>query len=145
MKMTDRLKQIFDIKFLKFLLVGLINTAVGAGVMFLLYNVAHCGYWFSSACNYIVGGIVSFFLNKYFTFTNHEKSLKQIILFILNLLVCYVIAYLLAKKAVYALLSSQSEKLRDNVSMLVGMGLYTILNYFGQRLLVFSSKEKKDE
>ncbi len=143
MKITDRLKQIFDIKFLKFLLVGLINTVVGAGVMFLLYNVAHCGYWFSSACNYIVGGIVSFFLNKYFTFTNHEKSLKQIILFILNLLVCYVISYLLAKKAVYALLSSQSEKIRDNISMLIGMGLYTILNYFGQRLLVFAAKGKK--
>ncbi|MBP5451761.1 MAG: GtrA family protein [Treponema sp.] len=130
---------------MKFLLVGVINTAVGAAVMFLLYNVAHIGYWISTACNYIVGGIVSFFLNKYFTFTNHEKSFRQVVLFILNLAICYVIAYLLAKKAVYALLSSQSELIRDNVSMIVGMVLYTILNYFGQRLLVFADKGKKDE
>lgn len=126
-----------DKKLLKFLLVGIINTIVGAGVMFILYNFAGFGYWISSACNYIVGGIVSFFLNKYFTFTNHEKSVKQVILFIVNLAVCYVLAYMLAKKAVYYLLASQSEQIRGNISMLTGMCLYTILNYFGQRLLVF--------
>lgn len=144
MNFTDRLKQVFDVKLLKFLLVGVINTLVGAAVMFLLYNVAHIGYWISTACNYIVGGIVSFFLNKYFTFTNHEKSLRQVLLFILNLAICYVIAYLIAKRAVYALLSSQSETFRDNISMIVGMVLYTILNYFGQRLLVFADKGKKN-
>ncbi|MBP5403025.1 MAG: GtrA family protein [Treponema sp.] len=134
-----------DKKLLKFLLVGVINTAVGAGIMFLLYNAAHLGYWFSSACNYIAGGIVSFFLNKYFTFTNHEKSFKQIILFIANLLICYVLAYMIAKKAVYALLYFKEETFRANIAMLCGMCLYTILNYFGQRLLVFADKEEPDE
>ena len=134
-----------DKKLMKFLLVGLINTAVGAGVMFLLYNVGHFNYWISSTCNYIVGGIVSFFLNKYFTFTNHEKSLKQVLFFILTLVVCYVLAYLIAKRAVYMLLSTQSEKTRDNISMLVGICFYTILNYFGQRLFVFAKREVNNE
>ena len=134
-----------DKKLIKFLLVGLINTAVGTGVMFLLYNLGHFNYWISSACNYIVGGIVSFFLNKYFTFTNHEKSLKQVLYFILTLAVCYVLAYLIAKRAVYMLLSTHSEKLRDNISLLVGMCLYTILNYFGQRLFVFAKREVNNE
>ena len=44
----------------KFLLTGVINTLVGALVMFLLYNLAGCSYWFSSAANYLVGGTVSF-------------------------------------------------------------------------------------
>lgn len=137
--------QCVDKKLIKFLLVGLINTAVGAGVMFILYNLGNFNYWISSACNYIVGGIVSFFLNKYFTFTNHEKSLKQVLYFILTLAVCYVLAYLIAKRVVYMLLSTQSEKLRDNISMLTGMCLYTILNYFGQRLFVFAKKEVNNE
>ena len=46
----------------KFLAVGVVNTLIGAGIMFLLYNVANCSYWLSSAANYVVGGIVSFFL-----------------------------------------------------------------------------------
>ena len=52
----------------KFLAVGVLNTIIVAGTMFLLYNLAHASYWLSSAANYVVGGIVSFFLNKYFTF-----------------------------------------------------------------------------
>ncbi len=137
--------QCVDKKLIKFLLVGLINTAVGAGVMFILYNLVNFNYWISSASNYIVGGIVSFFLNKYFTFKNHEKSLKQVLYFILTLAVCYVLSYLIAKRVVYMLLSTQSEKLRDNISMLTGMCLYTILNYFGQRLFVFAKKEVNNE
>ena len=133
-----------DKKLLKFLLVGIINTIIGAGVMFFLYNVIHTGYWFSSACNYIVGGLVSFFLNKYFTFSNNEKSIKQVLLFILNLAICYVIAYLVAKRAVYLLLSSQSETIRGNIAMLCGMIFYTILNYIGQRLIVFAEKDKNE-
>lgn len=131
-----------DEKLIKFLFVGLVNTLVGAGTMFLFYNLVHFNYWFSSVCNYIAGGIVSFFLNKYFTFANHQKSWKQVIYFICTLAICYVLAYLIAKKAVYILLSNQSQTVRDNISMAVGMCLYTILNYFGQRLFVFSKKEK---
>ena len=59
------MKKFFDPSMLRFLLVGVVNTLVGAGIMFLLYNLAGCSYWLSSAANYIVGGVVSYFLNKY--------------------------------------------------------------------------------
>ena len=35
------IKKIVDITALKFVLVGVVNTLVGTGVMFLLYNVFH--------------------------------------------------------------------------------------------------------
>ena len=70
-------EKLFDIKFWKFVLVGVINNIVGAGIMFLLYNLCHCNYWVSSACNYIAGGICSFLLNKFFTFQNKEKNVKS--------------------------------------------------------------------
>ena len=137
--------RLIDKKLLKFLLVGIANTIVGCGIMFLLYNVAGFSYWISSACNYVAGGILSYFLNKYFTFQNKQKSFKQIVLFILNLAVCYFIAYFCAKKAVYFLFSNTSEKLRGNIALLSGMCLYTGLNYIGQRLLVFNSNTEKQE
>lgn len=133
---------LFDEKLLKFLIVGLANTLAGAGLMFLLFNIAGVSYWISSALNYIIGGILSYFLNKYFTFQNSKKSLKQIGLFILNLAVCYFLAYFVAKKSVYLIISTQSEKLRDNVALFTGMCIYTVFNYLGQRLIVFKSKEK---
>ena len=128
----------------KFLLTGVINTLVGALVMFLLYNLAGCSYWFSSAANYLVGGTVSFFLNKYFTFRNRERSWAQVLRFALTVAVCWLIAYGLAKPLALRLLSAQSESVQTNIAMLVGMGLYTVLNYFGQRFFAFKSSHSEE-
>ena len=62
------IKHYLDLTFWKFILVGIINTLVGTTVMFVAYNLCHLNYWVSSASNYVVGSIVSYFLNKYFTF-----------------------------------------------------------------------------
>ena len=132
-----RVKKLIDVKLVKFLIVGVVNTAIGAGVMFVLYNLAHCSYWVSSAYNYIVGGVVSFFLNKYFTFKNTQKSLKQIGLFAFNLAVCYIAAYVLARWMIYRMFANQSENIKDNIALFLGMCIYTGLNYIGQRLIVF--------
>lgn len=131
------MKKLIDPTMIKFLIVGVFNTLVGCGTMFLLYNLANCSYWFSSAANYVVGSIVSFFLNKYFTFQNHEKSWKQVVKFIINVAVCYFIAYGAAKPVVMNVLAAQPINIQENVAMFVGMGLYTVLNYFGQRFFAF--------
>ena len=122
---------------LRFLVVGVINTLVGCGTMFLLYNWAHCSYWLSSAANYVVGGIVSFFLNKYFTFRKKGWSWSQVVKFAINVAVCWLLAYGLAKPLVLRILEGQSLWLQENVAMLVGMCLYTVLNYLGQRFFAF--------
>lgn len=121
----------------KFLLVGIVNTIVGTAVMFGLYNLAGCDYWISSAANYIVGSIVSYFLNKYFTFQNYEKSWKQVGKFVLNITICYLLAYGLAKPAVLWIFSGLSTSLKENIAMLAGMGLFVIFNYLGQRFFAF--------
>jgi putative flippase GtrA len=51
---------LFDRTFLKFIIAGIINTIIGSGLMFVLYNLFDVAYWLSSAANYIVGSIVSF-------------------------------------------------------------------------------------
>lgn len=141
--MENRIKKWLDFTTIKFIIVGIINTVVGTSVMFILYNVFSVGYWMSSAANYIIGSIVSYFLNKYFTFQNREKSFKQIILFVINISLCYLIAYGVAKPMVAFILNQYNEKIQGNISMLAGMGLFVILNYFGQRLVVFRQSEKK--
>ncbi len=132
--------KIFDASMLRFILVGALNTLIGAGVMFLLYNFAGCSYWLSSAANYIIGGIVSFFLNKYYTFKNTERSWRQVLRFVLNVAVCWLLAYGIAKPLTLRLLAGAGEKLQTNIAMLVGMCLYTALNYFGQRFFAFHSE-----
>jgi putative flippase GtrA len=131
---------IFDRVLLKFMLVGVINTLTGAAIMFLLYNLAGCGYWISSAANYIAGGVLSFFLNKYFTFRQNEWKIKTIFLFASTVLCSYLLAYSIVKPFVYMLLETRPPKIRDNAALAMGMCLYTGLNYLGQRFIVFVKK-----
>lgn len=131
------LRKIFDKTFLKFIVVGVVNTLVGTAVMFSCYNWLHFNYWISSAANYIVSSIVSCFLNKYFTFQNKDRNWKIVLKFILNITICYLVAYGIAKPFVAKILSETSKNVQENGAMLVGMYLFVGLNYLGQRFFTF--------
>lgn len=136
----NKVRGLIDRKLTKFLLVGVINTLIGTAIMFGLYNLAHCTYWVSSAANYILTSILSFFLNKYFTFGSREKSAGEVARFSVNIAACYLLAYGIAKPMCIAALAGASSAVRDNVSMFVGMCLFTGLNYLGQRFFAFRVK-----
>ena len=117
--MIKKILSLVDQKLLRFIIVGCINTVVGTAIMFGLYNLASCSYWVSSAANYILTSLLSFFLNKYFTFQNKERSWKQVAKFIINIV------------------SGAGQKIQENAAMLAGMCLFTGFNYIGQRMFAF--------
>ena len=129
------LRKLMDPSLFRFLIVGVINTLVGSAIMFGLYNLAGWGYWPSSAANYILTSILSFFLNTYFTFQRKAWSGGEVPRFAAHIAACY--AYGAAKPLVRLLLSGASAAVRDNVSMLAGMVLFTACNYLGQRFFAF--------
>lgn len=161
----SKIKQVFDLKLLKFLFVGVLNTIVGYLLTVLFMNIMNLGYWPSTALSYILASIMSYFLNKYFTFKNTEKGIKPILRFSLNIAVCYVLAYGIAQPLVgfimklefvaawvasfintpfmLSLFGGDVTKFCDNVAVLAGMGLFMCFNYLGQRFFAF--KQKPDD
>ena len=137
------LSSFFDATFLKFMLVGVINTLVGTAIMFFCFNVLTWSYWISSAMNYIVGSIVSYVLNKRYTFEHKGHDWSTVWKFIVNITICYGLAYGLAKPFVTWMLSGVSTNIQGNAALMVGMILFVGLNYIGQRFWAFSFK--KDE
>lgn len=135
--------QMIDDKLFKFIGIGIINTLVGSAIMFGLYNLAGCSYWVSSLANYVLTSILSFFLNKTVTFKHKGDYKGSALRFAGNIMLCYLLAYGIAKPVTLAILSSLSTRAKDNIAMLVGMCLFTGFNYIGQRLFVFSSGENK--
>ena len=120
--MKSLFQKLLDPSLLRFLIVGGINTVVGMAIMFGLYNLAECSYWLSSAANYGLTSTLSFFLNKYFTFRSKSWSGGEVIRFA----------------------TGASAAVRDNVSMLVGMVLFTGCNYLGQRFFAFKQTDGKE-
>lgn len=62
--------------------------------------------------------------------------------FAINIVVCYGLAYGIARPLIRYLLSSQPAVVVDNVAMVLGMGLFIVMNFFGQKLFVFRTGRK---
>ena len=132
---------VFDRVFFKYFISGLINTIAGSAVMFLLYNAAGFGYWFSSAANNVVAGTIGFFLNKYWTFKIKKWSLFMIAAYIATIVISYFISYKAALHAMNTVLANKSETIRHNSAMFTGLCLFSGMSYLGQRFIVFSKNE----
>ena len=147
--MKQKIRSLFDEKMWKFLLVGILNTLVGNGLSFLLLNLVP---WetldigskgalsLSSGISTVLASVMSYFLNKHFTFQYKGKDRAVILRFTLNILVCYFIAYTLVGNLCVELLSGQTQWLRENLSMVMGMCTFVACNYLGQRFFAFREK-----
>ncbi|QED48230.1 GtrA family protein [Cytobacillus dafuensis] len=128
--------------FIRFLLVGIMNTLTGLSIMLLLLNVIGLSYWLSTFIGNSAGAFVSYFLNRSFTFQSESKITKSLPRFIAVILVCYFISFTVSHTAAeiisdisffgYIFLS------KENLAVIIGTGFYTVMNYFGQKHLVFN-------
>ena len=133
------MKKLFDASMWKFLLVGVANTLLSAVIMFLLEGL---GYWPSTAIAYVAGSVLSFFLNRHFTFQSDAPFWPSVIRFAINVAVCYIIAYSLAQPLAELVLGwiGLPAIWVERLAKLGGMVLFTALNYFGQRFFAFRKK-----
>ena len=130
------MKKWIDASVWRFLLVGVGNTLLSLMLMFLLEGL---GYWPSTAIAYVAGAVMSFFLNRSFTFHSDERFWPSAVKFAVNVAVCYLLAYSLAQPiAAWVLGGTGIPPIwQERLAKLGGMALYTVLNYFGQRSFAF--------
>lgn len=133
------MKNLFDASLWKFLLVGVCNTLFSAVIMFLLEGL---GYWPSTAIAYAAGSVLSFFLNRSFTFQSKEPLWPSAARFVLNVAVCYLLAYSIAQPLAGWVLGHTAIPAvwQERLTKLGGMCLFTLMNYFGQRFFAFRKK-----
>lgn len=129
--------------FLRFLLVGLINTTIGLSTTLILLNIFKFSFWYATFIGNGIGTIISYMLNRTYTFESKAPHKRGIIRFMIVVSCSYFISYLSGKYlALY--LSSNTTILPfayiDNAAVLLGNGLYTLTNYLGQRYFVFNKK-----
>jgi len=154
MKLLERIKYLFfDRSFVVFLLVGVLNTIIGLIISYGSYNLLHVGFWTATVLEYFIGSIVSYFLNKRFAFHYQATDWASIAKFALNVVVCYIIAFPIARPLTAWLLGlcvsplaaiglDLTQSLIDNVAILSGTVLFTIVNYLGQRFFAFAKDNK---
>ncbi|WP_353051221.1 GtrA family protein [Fictibacillus enclensis] len=132
--------------FFRFLLVGVANTAVGLSSIYILLHWGGLGYWPATFLGNAAGALVSYFLNRTFTFRSSEKMGSSSIRFVAVIFVCYYAAYSLGRETADFLANTAHflpSLFQKDVSVLAGTVLYTLFNYLGQRNFVFRKKEER--
>jgi len=80
---VNRLSRLPFLPLLRFALVGLANTVIGYGVILILHYGLGAGDIAANALGYAIGALVSYFLNKTFTFNSrraHGQALPRFVL-----------------------------------------------------------------
>lgn len=121
-------------EFLRFLLVGVINTCVGLGVIYACKYFADLGDASANAIGYCVGLTVSFTLNSRFTFNYRGSVLPAMLRFFGVFLVAY------AANLAVVMLAINALSINGYVAQAFGVPVYTLTFYMGSKLLVFRQK-----
>ena len=131
-------------QFLRFLLVGVMNSLVTLGVIVLCKSVLGINPYLSNLLGYIAGVVNSFIWNKTWVFHSNGKITAEASRFLLGWGICYSLQLLI----VWALnthtpLAAMLWPIGPytlsgyGVATLLGMCFYTLANFLYNRLIAF--------
>ncbi len=120
------------VKFIKFNIVGVMNTALDLGIFALLTWVG-LGEGLAKTVSYSCGVLNSYFWNSRWTFKQeHKKSAREFLLFVLVNLVSYAVARIVLQGSLTWLHIENA-----NIRNLIATPVSVIVNFIGNRLFVF--------
>ena len=125
------MKNNFLAQTIKYGIVGIINTLLTLAVIWLMRNVFHTSLVVANATGYVLGFINSFLLNRSWTFKSFHNWKKQFIKFLLVFGICYLI------QLGAVLLLEKYTCLKETYNILIGMVVYTALNFLFNKYFTF--------
>ena len=127
-----------------FLLIGLGNTVLSLAIQLGLYSWARLGYWTSSALAFVIASVSSFYFNRKYSFHSRGAVGRDALRFAVNIAVCYFLAYGAAQPLMEWLIPRLGwgwlVRWQGQITLVAGNGLFTCLNYFGQRCFAFRER-----
>jgi putative flippase GtrA len=126
--------------FYRFLLVGVANTLIGLSTIFVLLNLFGWTYWWATFTGNSIGAVISYFLNRSFTFNSRLNVSKGMPKFIIVIFICYISSYTMSGVVADIVTIpnwAASFVTQDELAILGGAILYTVTNYLGQKRFVF--------
>jgi len=122
----------FSNRFIRFLIVGVLNTIVGYGT-FAIGIYCNLYYYTAYILSYIIGVINSYILNKKFTFKSNDKSLKEPLRF----LTVYLFSFIIGSIAIYILIDLMGTN--AYIAGLINLIFTTLISWFGHNKFSFKN------
>lgn len=121
-----------DRSLVRFLSVGVLNTAVGLGTIYACMGLLGLGDATSNAIGYTVGLVVSYTLNRRWTFRHQGNALGSLVRFLMVFAVAYAANLFIVLTAIRMLHFDRY------LAQAIGTVAYTALSYLGSRHFAFA-------
>ena len=135
------------LQFIRYIAVGGLNTLLTLAVIYICKDFLSINIWISNAIGYVAGFINSFFWNKLWVFKSNGEYLREAVKFIAGFLLCYGLQLLATwLLTVHSVLGNMEWSFFGfilsgyGLSTLFGMVVYTMANFFYNRVVTFSQK-----
>ncbi len=119
-------------QFVRFGLVGLVNTAVSYIIYELMAVKAKVNYILSNFTSYAIGAVISFTLNKIWTFSSRGAVAGEAFKFLMVFIPCFLL-----QNALLVLLKEKFH-LSKRWAYIIATGFYLGVNFLGHRFITFS-------
>lgn len=134
-------------QFMRYIVVGVINTLVTLLVIFICKSQWGVNQWVSNGIGYVAGLINSFVWNKLWVFGSHRKgnhAAAEVVKFAVGFLLCYGVQLLVTWTLDTPMGLRQLSWTLCSVTVtgyglatIIGMGVYTVANFVYNRLVTF--------
>lgn len=131
-------------QFAKYCMVGVLNTLVTFGVIYLCKSFFDMNLYVSNALGYIAGLINSFLCNKSWVFKSDGSYLKESIIFGCGFLLCYGLQLLVVWLITDSWFGEEIYHLSRYVAIsgygiatIIGNVVYTLANFIYNKLVTF--------
>jgi putative flippase GtrA len=128
--------------FVRFLAVGVLNTIVGYGMTFAALALG-APYFAATALGTGCGLVVSFAMNRRFTFRHRGRPWTAALRFAAVSFACYLVAFPVARAALAGWAIGPLAP--DQTAAVAGSAFYTALHYVALRSLVFNRAKSSHE
>jgi putative flippase GtrA len=142
------INKIFSLEFLRFSLVGLINTIIDLSVlnflMFLFKTQNPFFFFVFKSISFILAVINSYFMNNYITFLKKKIVIKDMLPFIGLSIVGLIVNSIVASVSFYFLVGYKeilSVSLITTISGIIGSVITMIFNYLSYSHFIFKKNE----
>jgi len=130
----SKIGKTMDKTFMRFVFVGVLNTIIGYSVIMVLFHIIGLTYGVSYFLSYVIGVIISFFLNRQFVFFSKNHKLYEFFRFLIAFFISYIISY------IFLYFFVEYQILNENIAFFAGMVIYSTLFYFLNKHITFKQR-----
>lgn len=142
-ELAARYEKIFQ--FIKYCLVGVLNTLVTLGVIYMCKSLLGWNLYVSNALGYICGVVNSFLCNRQWVFHSHGNYGREALKFVCGFFVCYalqlwVVWMLTSAYGGYDFRVLGIVLSGYGIATLLGNVVYTLANFVYNRMVTFTAR-----